>query len=108
MVILMLRQILEIEKPDAIIHFTDPRFWIWLYNMEHEIRQNIPIMYYNIWDDLLPDPLYNTNFYRSSDMLLSISKQTYGINKRILYLSLVMKIGKQYMHHMELTDKTNI
>ena len=22
--------------------------------MEHEIRQNIPIMYYNIWDDL-PD-----------------------------------------------------
>jgi glycosyltransferase involved in cell wall biosynthesis len=40
-------------------------------------------MYYNIWDDL-PDPLYNTNFYRSSDMLMSISKQTYGINKRIL------------------------
>jgi glycosyltransferase involved in cell wall biosynthesis len=51
--------------------------------MEHEIRQNIPIFYYNIWDDL-PDPLYNTNFYRSSDLLMSISKQTYGINKRIL------------------------
>ena len=40
-------------------------------------------MYYNIWDDL-PDPLYNANYYRSSDMLMSISKQTYGINKRIL------------------------
>ena len=79
----LLREILKIEKPDAIMHFTDPRFWIWLYNMEHEIRQNIPIMYYNIWDDI-PDPLYNTNFYRSSDMLMSISKQTYGINKRIL------------------------
>ena len=79
----LLRQILEIEKPDAIMHFTDPRFWIWLYQMEHEIRQHIPILYYNIWDDL-PDPLYNTNFYRSSDVLLSISKQTYGINKRIL------------------------
>ena len=79
----ILRQIMEIEKPDAIMHFTDPRFWVWLYNMEHEIRQNIPIMYYNIWDDI-PDPLYNTNFYRSSDMLMSISKQTYGINKRIL------------------------
>jgi glycosyltransferase involved in cell wall biosynthesis len=74
---------MEVEKPDAILHFTDPRFWIWLYNMEHEIRQNIPIMYYNIWDDL-PDPLYNTDYYRSSDMLMSISKQTYGINKRIL------------------------
>ena len=43
---------MEIEKPDAIMHFTDPRFWIWLYQMEHEIRQNIPIMYYNIWDDI--------------------------------------------------------
>ena len=79
----MLRHIMQIEKPDAIIHFTDPRFWIWLYQMEHEIRQDIPIMYYNIWDDL-PDPLYNSNYYRSCDMLLSISKQTYGINKRIL------------------------
>ena len=71
----VLRQILETEKPDAIMHFTDPRFWIWLYQMEHEIRQNIPIMYYNIWDDI-PDPLYNTNYYRSSDMLMSISKET--------------------------------
>ena len=79
----MLREIFKIEKPDAIMHFTDPRFWIWLYEMEHEIRQNIPIMYYNIWDDI-PDPLYNANYYRSSDMLMSISKQTYGINKRIL------------------------
>jgi len=79
----VLREILKMEKPDAIMHFTDPRFWIWLYNMEHEIRQHIPIMYYNIWDDI-PDPLYNTHFYRSSDMLMSISKQTYGINKRIL------------------------
>jgi hypothetical protein len=41
----LLRQIIDIEKPDAILHFTDPRFWIWLYNMEHELRQNIPIMY---------------------------------------------------------------
>tara|TARA_R100001594_G_scaffold65933_1_gene100265 strand:+ start:895 stop:2340 length:1446 start_codon:yes stop_codon:yes gene_type:complete len=79
----ILREVMNIEKPDVIMHFTDPRFWIWLYQMEHEIRQNIPILYYNIWDDI-PDPLYNTHYYRSSDMLMSISKQTYGINKRIL------------------------
>ena len=30
----LLRQILEMEKPDAILHFTDPRFWIWFYQME--------------------------------------------------------------------------
>jgi glycosyltransferase involved in cell wall biosynthesis len=79
----MLREIIHIEKPDAILHFTDPRFWTWLYNMEHEIRQQIPIMYYNIWDDL-PDPEYNKYFYKSCDLLLAISKQTYGINKRLL------------------------
>ena len=79
----ILRNIMEIEKPDAIMHFTDPRFWIWFYQMEHEIRQHIPIMYYNIWDDL-PDPMYNRDYYRSSNLLLSISKQTYGINSRIL------------------------
>jgi len=79
----LLREILEIEKPDAILHYTDPRFWLWLYNMEREIRQNIPIFYYNIWDDL-PDPHWNTKFYRSSDLLMGISKQTYGINKRLL------------------------
>lgn len=35
-------------KIDAILHYTDPRFWGWLYQMEHEIRQHIPIFYYAI------------------------------------------------------------
>ena len=79
----ILRQILELEKPDAIIHFTDPRFWIWLYNMEHEIRQNIPIMYYNIWDDL-PDPLYNTNFYQKFRFITINIKTNIWYKQRIL------------------------
>ena len=79
----MLREVMGLEKPDAILHYTDPRFWVWLYKMEAEIRRDIPIFYYNIWDDL-PDPQYNTNYYRSSDLLMSISKQTYGINNRLL------------------------
>ena len=99
----VLREILKMEKPDAIMHFTDPRFWIWLYNMEHEVRQHIPIMYYNIWDDI-PDPLYNTHFYRSSDMLMSISKQTYGINKRILSKYGYEDWQTQYVPH-GITDK---
>jgi hypothetical protein len=73
---------MEVEKPDAIMHFTDPRFWGWLYAMGHEIRQNIPIMYYNIWDDL-PYPHWNEPFYESCDALMAISKQTYNINKHV-------------------------
>ena len=79
----MLRELINMEKPDAILHFTDPRFWKWLYDMEHEVRQFCPIMYYNIWDSL-PDPMWNAPFYASCDLLMSISKQTYGINKRTL------------------------
>ena len=79
----ILREVMEIEKPDAILHYTDPRFWIWFYNMESEIRREIPIFYYNIWDDL-PDPQYNTNYYKSCDLLMAISKQTYGINRRLV------------------------
>jgi glycosyltransferase involved in cell wall biosynthesis len=85
-----LRKIIDIEKPDAILHFTDPRFWGWLYNMEHEIRQNIPILYLNIWDgagligNTATDPMWNKDAYASCDLLMAISKQTYGINNRIL------------------------
>ena len=70
----MLRYYIQ-EKPDAIVHFTDPRYWIWLYQMENEIRQQCPLIFYTIWDDL-PYPMWNREFYRSDDMLLCISKQT--------------------------------
>ena len=78
----ILRAVIAKEKPDAILHFTDPRFWGWLYDMEHELRQNIPIMYYNIWDDL-PFPHWNESAYESCDMLMAISQQTYNINKNV-------------------------
>jgi glycosyltransferase involved in cell wall biosynthesis len=79
----MVRQLLDIEKPDAIMMFTDPRYWIWLFQMENEIRKKIPIVYLNIWDDL-PAPLYNRPYYESCDALMSISKQTLNINRLVL------------------------
>ena len=79
----ILRNLISQEKPDAILHFTDPRYWIWMYQMENEIRQNIPLIFYTIWDDV-PYPMYNRNFYRSDDMLLCISKQTKNIVKNVL------------------------
>jgi glycosyltransferase involved in cell wall biosynthesis len=79
----LIRDLMISEDVDAILHFTDPRFWDWLYAMEDEIRKQIPIMYYNIWDDL-PDPQWNAPFYGSCDLLMGISKQTYGINKRVM------------------------
>jgi glycosyltransferase involved in cell wall biosynthesis len=79
----ILKQIMDIEKPDAIMFFTDPRYWTWLFQMEHEIRKKIPMIYLNIWDDL-PYPMYNKSYYESCDGLLAISKQTENINRVVL------------------------
>jgi len=78
----LLRHLIKLEKPDAIMIYTDPRFWGWLYNMEHEIRQHIPIFYYNIWDDL-PYPRWNEPYYESCDLMLNISKQTHNIVQNV-------------------------
>ena len=79
----VLQEIMNIEKPDAILHFTDPRFWGWLYQIEHQLRQHVPLMYYNIWDDL-PYPHWNESYYESCDLLMNISRQTQNIVKNVL------------------------
>jgi hypothetical protein len=79
----LIRQLIQIEKPDAILHFTDPRYWVWLYQMEHEIRQQIPIFYYAIWDNL-PLPMWNREYYQSCDAIFGISKQSHNIHKHVL------------------------
>ena len=79
----MLRALIAQEKPDAIVHFTDPRYWVWMYQMENEIRQRCPLIFYTIWDDL-PYPMWNREFYRSDDMLLCISKQTKNLVENVL------------------------
>ena len=77
------RQLINMEKPDAIFIFTDPRYWSWLFDIEREIRSKIPIFYLNIWDDY-PAPIYNRNYYNSVDVLMAISKQTKNINEIVL------------------------
>ena len=78
----VVRELIELEKPDAIMIYTDPRFWVWLFDMEHELRQNIPIFYYNIWDDL-PYPMWNEGYYESCDLIMNISKQTHNIVQNV-------------------------
>tara|TARA_R110000824_G_scaffold36287_2_gene112951 strand:+ start:10251 stop:11714 length:1464 start_codon:yes stop_codon:yes gene_type:complete len=79
----LLREIIKLEKPDALFIITDPRYFTWLFQMENEIRKTMPIIYLNIWDDY-PAPLYNKAYYESCDALLGISKQTVNINKIVL------------------------
>jgi glycosyltransferase involved in cell wall biosynthesis len=79
----ILREIINIEKPDALFLITDPRYFTFIFNMEQEIRKMIPITYLNIWDDY-PAPMYNSPYYEACDLLMGISKQTVNINKLVL------------------------
>lgn len=79
----LIRSVMKKEKPDAIFIFTDPRYWVWLFDLEREIRNQIPIVWLNIWDEF-PAPKYNEHYYDSVDTLLAISKQTKLINELVL------------------------
>lgn len=94
----ILRQVVAQEKPDLIMHFTDPRFWGWLYDMENEIRQQIPLTFLTIWDDL-PYPRWNENCYESCDMLMTINRQTYNIVKQVRQREPVKDWQLQYVPH---------
>jgi hypothetical protein len=94
---MLIRSLIAQEKPDAIFIFTDPRYWTWLFEIEREIRNLIPIHYLNIWDDL-PAPLYNKSYYESCDLLMAISKQTKNINEIVLGETAKDKIIKYVPH----------
>lgn len=81
----VIREIIGIEKPDALFLITDPRFFGHVWEMEHELRNKlkIPVVYLNIWDNL-PYPYWNSAAYASCDLLLAINRQTEVINKKVL------------------------
>tara|TARA_R110000824_G_scaffold76640_1_gene194072 strand:- start:11598 stop:12884 length:1287 start_codon:yes stop_codon:yes gene_type:complete len=74
----MIRSVLQKEKPDALWFMTDPRFYEWLWNMENEVRSQVPMIYYHVWDNF-PSPSFNGRFYRSTDHVACISKVTHEI-----------------------------
>ena len=76
----MIRQLLITERPDALIIFTDPRQFIWLWEIEDEIHQLCPIAYWHVWDND-PYPAFNKPFYDSTDLINCLSYKTYELVK---------------------------
>ena len=72
----MIRVTLATEKPDALLIFTDPRFFIWLFEMEDEVHQVCPIIWWHVWDNT-PYPDFNTPLYQSTDLINCHSHHTY-------------------------------
>ena len=76
----LLRVTLATEKPDAILIFTDPRFFTWLFEMEDEIHQVCPIAWWHVWDNY-PVPTFNKNMYEATDLINCHSYLTYEMCK---------------------------
>lgn len=76
-----LREIIDIEKPDAFWMMTDPRFYMHIFQNEAEIRKEIPIIYNMIWDnaDAETYPSYNKFNYKVCDFMGCINKATYDM-----------------------------
>ena len=79
-----LREVLKREKPDAVVMFTDPRFFYWVWEMEDEVRAQCPLVYWHVWDnDPIPD--FNKILYDSTDYVAALSLKTYGILQGVGY-----------------------
>jgi glycosyltransferase involved in cell wall biosynthesis len=72
----LLRITLATEKPDILFIFTDPRFFTWLFEIEDEIHQICPIVWWHVWDNC-PYPEYNSWMYDATDQINCHSHMTY-------------------------------
>jgi len=99
----LLRDVIKLEKPNIILHFTDPRRWEWLYQMEHEIRQQMPITYYHVWDNF-PSPDYNKSYYESCDSIMCISQLTKQIVEDVTDKLALPRNNINYIPHGINTD----
>ena len=72
----LLRVTLATEQPDILLIFTDPRFFVWLFEMEDEIHQVCPIAWWHVWDND-PRPDFNDVLYEATDLINCHSYKTY-------------------------------
>tara|TARA_Y100001938_G_scaffold137691_1_gene202240 strand:+ start:4082 stop:5368 length:1287 start_codon:yes stop_codon:yes gene_type:complete len=94
----IIRSVMQKEKPDVLWFMTDPRFYEWLWEIENEIRQNMPMVYYHVWDNF-PAPKFNGRFYRSTDEVICISKVTHQILQEVS-----PEVNSSYLPHAVNSD----
>jgi len=107
----IIRSVLTTEKPDLLWFMTDPRFYGWLWEIENEVRVNVPMVYYHVWDNF-PAPKFNKMFYDSNDKVVCISKVTHEILKTVApevsSCYLPHAVNSTYFHKFTTEDKKQL
>ena len=74
----IVRSMLASYVPDVLIIFSDARFFRHIFEMEDEIHQVCPIMWWHVWDNR-PTPYFNKQYYDCVDTINCISELTYNL-----------------------------
>lgn len=69
------KAIIRDNNVQMILFQSDPRFYDWLLTRDNEIRPEVPMIWYTVWDNY-PYPLYNDWVWHSVDVAVAISKLT--------------------------------
>ena len=89
----MVRAMIHQQKPDILYFMTDPRFYEWLWSIEHEVRPHVPMVYYHVWDNY-PYPHFNKPYYLSNDYVACISRVTHDIVETV-----APEVASSYVPH---------
>jgi glycosyltransferase involved in cell wall biosynthesis len=79
----MILQTIALEKPDVLFLFTDPRFFIYIWEMHDEINEICPIAYWHVWDNR-PTPMFNKVLYEATDLINCHSYLTHEMVNEIV------------------------
>ena len=79
----MILQAITSEKPDVLFLFTDPRFFIYIWEMHDEINEICPIAYWHVWDNR-PTPMFNRVLYEATDLINCHSYLTHQMVNEII------------------------
>jgi len=74
----LLRAVIQKERPDITVLFSDPRFFIYAFAMDNEIRQATKLVFYHTWDNE-PFPKFNLPWYSACDKIVMLSKFSYNL-----------------------------
>ena len=76
------RTVLTQERPDILVLFADPRYFVNTFALVDEFRPRTRVVFYHLWDND-PVPEFNSSYYECVDGVICGSQFTYNLLKQL-------------------------